>query len=200
MLRGYVECARDLSKAGRLLQRMEKEKQVEARPNVRTANTFLRGCLLLGAVQEAEALLQRMVTLWAQDEAWQRHGGSPDASSYELVVALKCQALRATEASLLAREAIKRLGASSGCGAMFCGCARAHLLLGQLEEARKDAKRARQLTEAGQQEEKLSSAWSASGFRGSWKVWWAVAASAAPRSGIAMRRLKRSRTAAMKGI
>ena len=37
MLRGYVECARDLGKARALLERMEKEKAA-GRPNVRTAN------------------------------------------------------------------------------------------------------------------------------------------------------------------
>lgn len=170
MLRGYVECARDISKARKLLERMEKQKLVEARPNVRTANTFLRGCLVLGAVADAEALLERMRHVWAADEAWLAHGGAPDASSYELVVALLCQALRATEASRLAREAIRCLGASNGCGAMFLGCARAHLLLGELEAARADAERCRKLSEGGQREEKLSNVAGSGGKRGT-KKW-----------------------------
>lgn len=95
MLRGYVECARDLGKAKDLLQRMEKEKILASRPNVRTANTFLRGCLILGSVNDAEALLERMTTKWAEQEEWYTtHGGKPDASTYELVVSLLCQALR----------------------------------------------------------------------------------------------------------
>ena len=95
MLRGYVECARDLGKAKDLLQRMEKEKILASRPNVRTANTFLRGCLILGSVNDAEGLLERMTTKWAEQEEWYTtHGGKPDASTYELVVSLLCQALR----------------------------------------------------------------------------------------------------------
>eukprot|EP00971_Amphidinium_carterae_P206421 4096285-Amphidinium_carterae.2 len=43
MIRGYCECARDLSKAEALLRAMEQEESVVGRPNARTANTFLRG-------------------------------------------------------------------------------------------------------------------------------------------------------------
>lgn len=95
MIRGYVECARDLGKARDLLQRMEKEKVLASKPNVRTANTFLRGCLILGSVNDAEALLERMTGIWAAQADWYKtHGGKPDASTYELVVSLLCQALR----------------------------------------------------------------------------------------------------------
>ena len=95
MIRGYVECARDLGKARELLERMEKEKVLASKPNVRTANTFLRGCLILGSVNDAETLLERMTTVWATQEDWYTtHGGRPDASTYEFVVSLLCQALR----------------------------------------------------------------------------------------------------------
>jgi len=60
MLRGYLENARNLPKARELLSRMEGEQNPMARPNTRTANTFLRGCLQLGAINAAKALLHRM--------------------------------------------------------------------------------------------------------------------------------------------
>eukprot|EP00928_Gymnodinium_smaydae_P047558 TRINITY_DN3174_c0_g1_i2.p1 TRINITY_DN3174_c0_g1~~TRINITY_DN3174_c0_g1_i2.p1 ORF type:complete len:682 (+),score=159.22 TRINITY_DN3174_c0_g1_i2:73-2118(+) len=103
MLRGFCEGARDLGRAKALLERMERMELVEARPNTRTANTFLRGCLLLGAVGEAESLLSRIENEWTKDDEWRdRHGCSPDASSYEMVALLLCQALRYEDASKVA--------------------------------------------------------------------------------------------------
>eukprot|EP00931_Biecheleriopsis_adriatica_P108913 TRINITY_DN8317_c0_g2_i2.p1 TRINITY_DN8317_c0_g2~~TRINITY_DN8317_c0_g2_i2.p1 ORF type:complete len:746 (+),score=211.67 TRINITY_DN8317_c0_g2_i2:70-2307(+) len=146
MIRGYVECARDLGKAKALLERMESLALMAARPNVRTANTFLRGCLILGAVADAEALLKRMETRWAAEDEWRdAHGGAPDASSYEAVVFLLCQALRHADAFDLAKKAIANLGPSPGCASMFVATARAATICGEADVAAAAAKRARQL-------------------------------------------------------
>ena len=51
-------------------------------PNVRTVNTMLRGCLLVGGVAEAKALFGRMRAEWNVE---------PDASTYEYVTALLSQ-------------------------------------------------------------------------------------------------------------
>eukprot|EP00929_Paragymnodinium_shiwhaense_P034623 TRINITY_DN1880_c0_g3_i1.p1 TRINITY_DN1880_c0_g3~~TRINITY_DN1880_c0_g3_i1.p1 ORF type:complete len:904 (+),score=277.86 TRINITY_DN1880_c0_g3_i1:130-2841(+) len=146
MLRGLCEGARDLGRAQALLERMEREKEVGARPNARTANTFLRGCLVLGAVNEAVEVLRRMEDEWSKDSSWAgEHGGTPDASSYEMVVALLCQALRGTEANKMARRALKALGPSPGSAAMFVSIARVHAIHGDPDAAGKAIARAREL-------------------------------------------------------
>lgn len=172
MIRGYVECARDLGKARELLERMEKEKVLASKPNVRTANTFLRGCLILGSVNDAETLLERMTTVWAAQEDWYKtHGGKPDASTYELVVSLLCQALRYTDARQVALQGIKELGASPGSAAMFASIARAAIICGNEDAAALNLKRARKILsqEADFSEAKLSSVAGSGGKRGTQK-------------------------------
>eukprot|EP00439_Symbiodinium_sp_Y106_P037081 s6563_g4.t1 len=173
MLRGYVECARDLGKARVLLERMEKEKCLAGRPNVRTANTFLRGCLVLGSVADAEAVLQRMQTVWAAQDDWRdQHGGRPDASTYEILVTLLCQALKHGRARKLAAEAVEKLGVSPGCAAMFVAAARAALISGDAAAAAAAVKRARKtLAREGEfSEKKLSNLAGSGGKRGT-KKW-----------------------------
>eukprot|EP00913_Durusdinium_trenchii_P024926 g23394.t1 len=155
-----------------LLQRMEKEKVLASRPNVRTANTFLRGCLILGSVHDAEALLERMTTVWAAQEEWYKtHGGKPDASTYELVVSLLCQALRYTDARRIALQGIKELGASPGSAAMFASIARAAIICGNEDATALNLKRARKILseEADFSEAKLSSVAGSGGKRGTQK-------------------------------
>lgn len=148
MLRGYCEVAHDLRKARALLQKMEEQHKVIARPNVRTANTFLRGCLQFGAVNDAEALLKRMEETWCADDEWRdAHGGAPDASSYETVVSLLCQALRYTEASKYANNCLTKLGASSGSASMFVLIARAAAVCGNWDASTAAATKARSMLE-----------------------------------------------------
>ncbi|CAE8622101.1 unnamed protein product, partial [Polarella glacialis] len=165
MLRGYVDCARDLGRARSLLERMEADKVVAARPNVRTANTYLRGCLVLGEVGDAEDLLQRMETHWAADDDWRDfHGGAPDATSYETVVALLCQALRFEDARKLAKKALEKLGPSPGCAAMYVAIARAACVRCDHSAAAGAAKRARELLE--HEGSKSEGGWSVAGSGG----------------------------------
>jgi len=68
-------------------------------PKVRTANTFLRGCKLGGAVDDATALIGRM----GVEGVWKRV--APDVSALEYAGALCAQALRIDEAAGLADRA-----------------------------------------------------------------------------------------------
>lgn len=146
MLRGLCEGARDVGRARALLERMEKQEDVEARPNVRTANTFLRGCLVLGCVTDAEAVLERMENEWSKNAQWRdAQGGSPDASSFETVVALLCQALRYSDAMAIAKRALEKLGPSPGSAAMFVGIARAAAVRSDFVAVTAAAKQAREL-------------------------------------------------------
>ena len=79
---------------------------------MRTANTFLRGCKLSGAVDDATALIGRM----GVDGVWKRV--APDVSALEYAGALCAQALRIDEAARLADRA---LTAGSGVGGKGVG-------------------------------------------------------------------------------
>jgi len=90
----YTTLINGKCRAGDLLGGMEVlramlERRPPVLPNVRTVNTLLRGCLLVGGVSEAKSLLDRMQKEW---------GAEPDASTYESVVVLLAQALRLEEA------------------------------------------------------------------------------------------------------
>ena len=100
-------CGRgDLDVARGILAEMEAEfgkpslpKTDDWTPNVRTANTFFRGCLVSGGVDDARALLKRLGRgVWA--------GVAPDTSTLEYVGALCAQALQLNEAVSLADRAI----------------------------------------------------------------------------------------------
>jgi pentatricopeptide repeat protein len=97
-----------------------------ALPNVRTANTYLRGCLLTGEVVEAVACFAKL----GRAEAWPR--AVADSSSYEYTITLLCHALRIEEA----RERLRELAtlpavAVSSVGAAALSIARAAALRAQ---------------------------------------------------------------------
>ena len=107
-------CGRgDLDVARGILAEMEAEfgkpglpKADDWTPNVRTANTFFRGCLVSGGVDDARALLKRLGRgVWA--------GVAPDTSTLEYVGALCAQALQLNEAVSLADRAIAAAAAGS---------------------------------------------------------------------------------------
>ena len=79
------------------------ERRPPVMPNVRTVNTLLRGCMLVGGVSEAKSLFERMLAEW---------GAQPDASTYEYVVSLLSQALRLEEAGSIVDE-LRRAAASA---------------------------------------------------------------------------------------
>lgn len=88
LLKGYA-AAGQMGAASRLLAQMcaarTPDGSAAAPPNVRTASTLLRGCARAGAVRLAEGVVRSM------EEEW---GCAPDASCYEALALLLCQALR----------------------------------------------------------------------------------------------------------
>ena len=81
LMKGLCD-AGDLNGAQKVLAEMAASKKVT--PNLRTVNTFLRGCVRVGDVAAAEDIFQKL-------GKW---GVEPDASAYESMTILFCQALR----------------------------------------------------------------------------------------------------------
>ena len=94
-------------------------------PNVRTANTFIRGCLVAGSASDATELLARL----GVDGLWS--AVSPDCSTLEYVGALCAQALRLVEASRLADRLAAEPSGAHAAARVRVGIARAALLLGK---------------------------------------------------------------------
>jgi pentatricopeptide repeat protein len=132
LLKGFCTAAEDgmctLRHAYNLLQDMKGEGLV---PNLRTVNTFFRGCARLGSVDEAMEVVGQMQRNWNLE---------PDFTSYEMIVALLCQNLRLAEARSLVTAATMLLskqskkGAPSASPAMFVNLAKASGLLGRWDE------------------------------------------------------------------
>lgn len=125
LLKGYAHSGR-MDRGAALFREMCDSKEKRDRPNVRTLNTLLRGCLWTAATATATATASRgsaavrlsggVVT---SEEAWrlfsQRCGGGGcsapfDASSYEYSAALLCQSLRVDEAEVRIEEMRRALG------------------------------------------------------------------------------------------
>lgn len=106
-------------------------------PNVRTCNTYLRGCIREGCVEEAEWLIAQMLSLWDI---------TPDATSYESCITLLCQGLKLREAKGLVyqlRDTLDSREDTMSNGALYIALARSAALLGNwsvCEESLKQAK------------------------------------------------------------
>ena len=119
-------------------------------PNVRTANTFVRGCLVSGAVDDAVALLARL----GSDGVWS--SVEPDASTLEYVGTLCAQALRLDEATRLAERLadLKGVGGSAHAAARVrVAACRGALLCGKLKRCVSEASAARALLKSDNGEE-----------------------------------------------
>jgi pentatricopeptide repeat protein len=106
----YTTVIKGLCNDGRLhdgLALVSKMTANDVVPNVRTANTLLRGCILLGQVSQALNVLYKMEKRW---------GISPDASSWEYVVALLCRGMQIDAANTM----VGRLKQKSGNDAAVC--------------------------------------------------------------------------------
>jgi pentatricopeptide repeat protein len=133
LLKGFCTAAEDgmctLRHAYNLLQDMKAEGLT---PNLRTCNTFFRGCARLGSVDEAMEVVGQMKNNWNLE---------PDFTSYEMVVALLCQGLRLAEARSLVTQATMLINKKSKKGAptslspaMFVNLAKASGLMGRWSE------------------------------------------------------------------
>jgi pentatricopeptide repeat protein len=122
MLKGYSSVG-NIAAARQLMEDMFAANP-KVMPNVRTVNTFLRGCLLAGSVQESETMLAHCQRTFAL---------TPDASTWEYVVTLLCQGLRVDKAAPLVGRLRGDASLSLGGGVrgMLVSLARACALLGE---------------------------------------------------------------------
>lgn len=106
-IKGYVHGG-DIPRAYSIFESMCHEKNTTLKPNVRTLNTLLRGCLWTAAIVDTDGRKSGGVV--SSESAWnlyKTHGrkideqSAPrvvDLSSYEYSITLLCQALRMEEA------------------------------------------------------------------------------------------------------
>mmetsp|Transcript_4080 Transcript_4080/g.5877 ORF Transcript_4080/g.5877 Transcript_4080/m.5877 type:complete len:811 (+) Transcript_4080:100-2532(+) len=118
LLKGYAHSGM-IHKAAQLYEEMESAKDSRDRPNVRTLNTLLRGCLWTAASAENSDRSNITGGVILSEDVWQWHknqrasaggskvGTSVDSSSYEYSIALLCQALRTGEAASRIQEMIE---------------------------------------------------------------------------------------------
>ena len=138
LLKGICE-AGNIPRALELFGEMQGLKVV---PNIRTVNTFLRGCVWVGAVDQADQMVARMQREFQL---------VPDVSTWEYLVALLCQALRLEKVLPLLGRLKSDAGMRSGLCAMHVRLAGAAALLGDLKASRRAlvaAKEALQAEEA----------------------------------------------------
>ena len=80
------------------------------RPNIRTINTFFRGCIRVGDVNSALSYFERF-----KNADSNQLGVSPDKTTYEYVILLLCQALRYNEAKdILSKYSVCEDSSASG--------------------------------------------------------------------------------------
>lgn len=152
LLKGYAHSGR-MQRAIEVFRDMCDEKELWDRPNVRTLNTLLRGCLWTAAVKDAETG-QIAGGVVSSEEAWklfkEKVGDDVlDSSSYETSITLLCQALRTREADeriseFQAKHAVRVKGKASLIGGdetvletlavNYLGLARAHALCGRSDD------------------------------------------------------------------
>eukprot|EP00928_Gymnodinium_smaydae_P048011 TRINITY_DN3205_c0_g1_i1.p1 TRINITY_DN3205_c0_g1~~TRINITY_DN3205_c0_g1_i1.p1 ORF type:complete len:560 (+),score=162.63 TRINITY_DN3205_c0_g1_i1:1477-3156(+) len=129
LLKGEL-AAGDLRAGQRLLDEML-SKSPPVLPDVRTANTFMRGCLKLGELAEALALFARL-------PAW---GVAPDAASHKIALQSRAQLLRLDDALGHLEELQKGAGDAlqglDNAVGLRASAAQAALLLGKRKRARR---------------------------------------------------------------
>ena len=112
-------------------------------PNVRTINTFLRGCVMTGNLDEADNIIFKM-----QKE----YKIVPDVSSWEYLITLQCQSLRLDKALPIIGRLKSDPNMIWGLGAMNVSIARAASILSEWKVCSKALKSAK---DAFKKEEEL---------------------------------------------
>jgi pentatricopeptide repeat protein len=152
LLKGYAHSGR-MQQAINVFRAMCSESEAWDRPNVRTLNTLLRGCLWTAAVKDAQTgeIVGGVAT---SEEAWQLFtdkvgAESLDSSSFETSISLLNQALRTREAEqriseFQARHGMRVKGKASIIGGdqtvletlavSYLGLARAYALCARLDD------------------------------------------------------------------
>jgi pentatricopeptide repeat protein len=114
------------------------------RPNVRTINTLLRGCVQTGDVEAAEALVARMQKDFHV---------APDISTWEYLLALLCQALRLEKALPIVGRLKADPALAGELGYSYVAVARAAALLADWKNCRKALRSAAEAIDTGEKQE-----------------------------------------------
>jgi len=124
ILKGYCELG-DMSAATQVLHDMHLRRVM---PNVRTINTYLRGCVQTGATAAADKVIAEM-----QKE----YGSSPDVSSWEYLIALLSQGLKLDKCLPIIGRLKSDDTMSTGMASMHAHVARSAAILGEKKTSRK---------------------------------------------------------------
>jgi len=130
-----------------------------SRPNIRTFNTFLRGCLWTASSSSYPYSASKGGGVVSSEDAWLITGEGRgtelfDYSSYEYSINLLCQALRVQDASKRIVEMINNKFLSSGedksetLATSYVALARAHALLGNATTSRKNIQKALEILDS----------------------------------------------------
>lgn len=105
LLKGYAHSGM-LQEGSHLFADMCSEKDIRNRPNVRTLNTLLRGCLWTATTETLGELFGGLVSSEAAWQLFRRHVSIEDLdiSSYEYYIAQLCYALRVDDAKSVIDE------------------------------------------------------------------------------------------------
>lgn len=157
LIKGYSHSG-DMARSSEIFESMCKEKAFEHQPNVRTLNTFLRGCMWTAAtLNNKDQIVGGVVSserAWKLFRQLQEHppGGfsaSVDISSFEYSISLLSYALRINDTEERIRELREMYGVTSRKGELeggnrtiletlataYLGLARANAVLGHKKEA-----------------------------------------------------------------
>ena len=137
VLKGYSKIG-DVSKSIELLKMM-KDAKPQVMPNVRTLNTFLRGCIVAGAVHEAEYQFTEITKTFKV---------SPDVSSWEYLVILLSHSLQTDKILPLLGRIKDDVSNLSGLGLMYICLCKALAILGDFKKCKKNLVQARHYLDA----------------------------------------------------
>jgi pentatricopeptide repeat protein len=119
MLKGFTSEG-DMARSVQLFEEMDKSHPPVV-PNIRTINTFLRGCVLTGDIENAD----RMILKTQKD-----YSLVPDVSTWEYLVTLLCQGLLLDKAAPIVGRLQNDTTMSADLGGMNVVIAKAASLLG----------------------------------------------------------------------
>lgn len=137
MMKGYCGCG-DIDNAFELFSYMEAVKPPVI-PNVRTINTFLRGCLLAGGIHESESIYQKML---------KQYKVTPDISTYEYLITLYCHCMKLHKALPIIGRLKDDSNNIEAVATMYVHVARTYILLCDWKGCRRAIKSAKDLLAA----------------------------------------------------
>lgn len=126
MMKGYASIG-DIAGALKIFDDMAAAKP-KLIPNVRTFNTFLRGCVMTGSIDLADKMILQMT---------KEYKVPPDVSSWEYCVTLLCQGLKLDKALPIVGRLKSDKSMIAGMAAMYLCIARAAAMVGDIKNCKK---------------------------------------------------------------